>query len=252
MPQTKEVANNKTVLAQNPYQHAWESFWSSLTGEPGEVLWNVSPTLGAGLDFRRFQNLFATNKLPLVDVGCGDGSQTCFFAEHVARLIGVDVSASAIKLARLKNAGLEFQVLDLLDKAACQAFHGNLGDANIYMRGVMLQFEPKDRLRAADNLNVLMGNEGYLYLSEYLPEKAYYTALIEAQGLPRGFAQIRKHGIVPGGIAQEDLSQLFPADQFETVLAGDHVMHTVIPLVAGGFAQAPAFYRVFKRLWRKQ
>lgn len=244
---TKDRAVDIDIL--NPYQHAWDSFWSSLTGDPEEVLWNVSPTLGAALDFKRFQKLIAKNKLPLVDVGCGDGSQTCFFADHVARLIGVDVSANAIKLARLKNAELEFQVLDILDKTACRVFRSNTGDVNIYMRGVLLQFKPKDRLRAADNLKILMGNKGYLYLSEYPPEaKTYYTALIEAQGLPKGFAQIRKHGITPGGIRQEDLDLLFPAEQFETVLAGDHKMHTVIPLKAGGFAKAPAFYRVLKRL----
>ena len=84
----------------NQYKSSWEGFWSTLTGEPQEVLWNVSPALAAALDLNHFQDLIVANSLPLVDVGCGDGTQTHYFSGHMRRTVGVDISASAIAMAR--------------------------------------------------------------------------------------------------------------------------------------------------------
>lgn len=235
----------------NRYQNAWESFWGTLTGEPHEVLWNVSRELAVALDFERFKDLIALNNLPLVDVGCGDGTQTRFFSDHVQHTIGVDVSSRAIEIARSQTipSNLEYRVLDILDKASCQAFHRETGDVNIYMRGVLMQFLPPDRLIAVNNLRLLMGMKGYLYLKELRPEtKAYYASIIKEQGMPSGFARVLKHGITPGGISQEDINILFPSDQFEIIREGKHVMNTIIPQVAGGIAKAPAFYMVVKSL----
>ena len=235
----------------NRYEAAWQSFWSTLTGEPGEVLWNVTPDLAAGLDFKHFQDLFASNKLPMIDVGCGDGTQTQFFAQHMQHVMGVDVSLAVIEAAQAQyaSAKVEYRILDLMNTAACQALHAEVGDANLYMRGVLMQFSPSDRIIAVKNLNLLMGAKGYLYLNEYPPEtKAYYGSIFEKQGMADGFARVLKHGITPGGISAEDINTLFPSTKFEIARQGEHVMNTVIPLEDGGFAQAPAFYLVVKAL----
>lgn len=234
----------------NQYQKAWESFWGTFTGQPQEVLWNVSHELAVALDFERFKDLIASNNLPLVDVGCGDGTQTKFFSKHVTRTIGVDVSAKAIEIARstIDPPNLEYQVLDILNKEDCQAFRAKVGEVNIYMRGVLMQFLPADRLIAVANLKGLMGMNGYLYLNEYVPQtKAYYTALIEAQGMPEGFARVLKHGITPGGISQEEIETFFPSTEFDIVQQGMHVINTVIPLTDGSYAKAPAFYLAVKK-----
>ena len=128
------------VNDMNQYQKAWESFWGTLTGKPEEVLWNVPHELAVAPDFERFQDLIAANNLPLVDVGCGDGTQTKFFSNHVTKTIGVDVSAKAIEIARstISSPNLEYYVLDILNKEDCQAFHTKVGDLNIYMRGVLM------------------------------------------------------------------------------------------------------------------
>ncbi len=126
--------------------------------------------------------------------------------------------------------------------------HAEIGDANIYMRGVLMQFSPADRIVAVDNLKNLMGMHGYLYLNEYVPQtKAYYTAIIEAQGMPEGYARVLKHGITPGGITEEEIDTFFPANTYDKVRQGGHVMNTVIPLNDGTYAKAPAFYLVIKK-----
>jgi len=244
------VVRKITVNAMNQYQKAWESFWGTLTGRPEEVLWNVPHGLAVAPDFERFKDLIAANNLPLVDVGCGDGTQTKSFSNHVKKTIGVDVSANAIEIARstTSSPNIEYHVLDILNKEDCEAFHTRVGDINIYMRGVLMQFLPPDRITAADNLKGLIGENGYLYLNEYVPQmKAYYAELIEEQGAPEGLARVQKHGITAGGISQEEIEAFFPADKYDKVRQGTHVINTIIPLKHGGFAKAPAFYLVVRK-----
>nr|VFK54602.1 MAG: Methyltransferase domain-containing protein [Candidatus Kentron sp. TUN]VFK57822.1 MAG: Methyltransferase domain-containing protein [Candidatus Kentron sp. TUN]VFK59896.1 MAG: Methyltransferase domain-containing protein [Candidatus Kentron sp. TUN] len=230
---------------------AWENFWSTLTGEPAEVVWNVSHDKAVAVDFERFRNLIALNKLPLVDVGCGDGTQTIFFAEHVESVIGVDGSSSAIEIARSRTtkSNLDYAVLNIMDKESCQSFYERIGDANIYMRGVLAQILPQDRPAVLGNLRLLMGMKGYLFLSDLLPEnEAYFASLIEKEGMPSGFARVLQHGIAPEGIGQEDIDILFSPEKFKIMEQGRHVINTVIPLAAGGFAQVPALYLIVKAL----
>src|SRR5829696_916840 len=67
--------------AATHYRSIWESYWGSLSGAPGEVFWDAAPAAGAALDLPRFQ-AFADSSLPLLDVGCGNGTQTRFLADH--------------------------------------------------------------------------------------------------------------------------------------------------------------------------
>jgi hypothetical protein len=233
----------------NRYQTAWERFWSRLSGDPNDVLWDVDPAQAAALDLARFQTLFDP-QLPVIDVGCGSGIQTRFLAQHFAQVIGVDVAPSVIAYAQTTNPApnIRYQVFDLLSAAAGARLHTELGDANIYMRGVLMQFSADDRTAAAATLKDLLGARGVLYLNEYPPStKAYYGSLFERQGMPAAFARVLEAGITPGGLAPAELSALFPAQEFDVLAQGDHVMHTSIPLTEGGFAQAPAVYMAVRR-----
>lgn len=235
------------------YKKAWESFWSSLSGEEEaeEVLWSVDPSLAVEADFKRFESYITANNLPLVDVGCGDGYQTQFLAEQISQqVIGVDVSARIIDFAIAQNEAdnLKYQVLDILDAEACQAFHAEVGDANIYIRTVIMQFSPADRLVAIENVKLLLGAEGYVYLSEYPPKtEEYYGSIIEKEGMPPGFARVLEHGITPGGISQAELETFFPADEYQVVEQGEHIINTHIKLKSGELAKAPAIYLLAKR-----
>lgn len=239
------------TTVNNQYQTAWESFWSTLSGKEEEVLWSVDPSLAVELDFKHFEPYMTTNNLPLVDVGCGDGYQTQFLAQRLSRVIGVDVSASIVDFATAQNKAenLDYRVLDILDAEACQAFQAEVGDVNIYIRTVIMQFSPADRLVAIENVKHLLGTEGYLYLSEYPPKtEEYYGSIIKEEGMPPGFARVLEHGITPGGISQAELEAFFPADEYQVVKQGEHIINTRIALKSGELAKAPAIYLLVKRI----
>jgi SAM-dependent methyltransferase len=236
------------------YEKAWEKFWETVSDDPQDVLWNVSHQEAVVKDWEHMKPFFS-HDLPLVDVGCGDGTQTEFFSDHFHRVVGVDVSAAAITIAKEKhaaNSSIEYQVLDLLDAGATREFRNKMGgDVNIYVRGVLMQFSPQDRITAANNLKVLVGAQGYLYLHEYLPQtKEYYGKLFQTLGgMPNGFKRVVECGIKPGGIAREEMEVMFPPKHYEVLkICNDHVMSTLISIgKEEDVAHAPGFFVILRK-----
>jgi hypothetical protein len=273
----QKMTTKSSSSSTSTYGSSWETFWGSVSDDPQDVLWNASHEDAVARDWTHMKEFFSSSTLPLVDVGCGDGSQTTFFRAHVPRTIGVDVSAAAIEIANNNNSKnnivhgrLTYQVLDLLDAAACQAFKDSTigagsnganknGDANIYMRGVLMQFSPEDRVTAANNLKLICGYTGCLYLHEYVPQtKAYYGSIFQKQGMPVGFQRVLDSGITPGGIARDEMEVLFGADEYDVLKESDqHVMTTTIALEAGeeeteDVARAPGFFMILKKKQQQQ
>jgi SAM-dependent methyltransferase len=240
-------------MAMN-YRDAWETFWETVSDDPQDVLWNASHEQAVAIDWQHLKEFMVEDdELPLVDVGCGDGTQTTFFSGRVKRTIGVDVSQAAIDIANKSIntvEGVTYQVLDLLKDTACRDFHESIGDAHVYMRGVLMQFLPADRAAAANNLQTILGARGCLYLHEYVPQtKAYYGAIFQKQGMPMGFQRVLDSGITPGGIARDEMERLFSGYAILKESA-DHTMTTIIALEGGGegnVARAPGFYMVLKK-----
>ncbi len=223
---------------------SWEAFWAMLADPDADVLWDVDPAQAAELDWARFKDVI-DQQLPLIDLGCGSGTQTRFFAQHLPRVIGVDISPTVIDFARQADSAgaAEYRVFDLLDPAAGAALHAELGPVNVYIRGVLMLFAPDERATAAANLRALIGARGVCYLNEYPPQaKAYYTQIFSQQGMAPAFAKVLEAGITPGGLTAADLEALFPAAEYEQLLYGQHLMHTTIALQDGNFAAAPALY----------
>lgn len=59
-----------------------------------------------------------TENVSLIDIGCGNGRDTFFFAKHLSRVIGIDGSSSAIEFCERKNdhkglSNLKFLNLDI-------------------------------------------------------------------------------------------------------------------------------------------
>mmetsp|Transcript_20103 Transcript_20103/g.33352 ORF Transcript_20103/g.33352 Transcript_20103/m.33352 type:complete len:257 (+) Transcript_20103:30-800(+) len=246
-----------TVAATAPsdYGLCWEKFWSTVSEDPQDVLWNASHDEAVAIDWEIMKGFVLAEKLPLVDVGCGDGTQTTFFSGRVLeRAIGVDVSAAAIDIANRTKAadGVTYQVLDLLDEKACRDFHDRVvgGDSHVYMRGVLMQFSLSDRPAAAENLKIIMGSRGCMYLHEYVPQtKAYYGSIFQKQGMPMGFKRVLDSGIKPGGIARDEMRMLFKG--YDVLQESDqHTMSTIIALEGGeaDVARAPGFYMLLRKL----
>lgn len=129
------------------YERAWESFWEDAPDGPGAVFWDADPSVTAERHLPHFEGHFDPG-LPLVDLGCGNGTQTRFLARHYRRVIGVDLAHAAVARARREDPYGEaaYQRLDGADPEA-RRLHDELGDANVYMRGVLHQCEPADRGR---------------------------------------------------------------------------------------------------------
>ncbi len=112
------------MTSPNRYLTSWESFWSTSTGAPGEIFWDADPAHAAQQDLALFQD-YADPQLPLIDLGCGNGTQTRFLANHFARVIGTEISPAAVQIAQTKQAApnASYRVLDVLCPDDAQALH---------------------------------------------------------------------------------------------------------------------------------
>jgi SAM-dependent methyltransferase len=228
--------------------HVFERFWSSLDGSPGEVLWAAAPRDGAA-DLARFLG-HVDAQLPLVDVGCGNGTQTRFLARHFRRVIGTDIAPSALRHARAADAGhtVSWRLLDALRPQHAHNLHAEIGDANVYIRGVLHTLDPVDRPLAVQSLEQLLGARGTLYLKELSTDApAYFARVIDQEGMPPGLARVLELGAPPGVISSADLEVLFPADRFMLLATGPALIDTTTTLPNGDAISVPALYAVLRR-----
>jgi SAM-dependent methyltransferase len=238
------------MTSANRYLTSWESFWSTSTGTPGEIFWDADPAYAAQQDLVLFKD-YVDPQLPLIDLGCGNGTQTCFLANHFARVMGTEIAPAAVEIARTKHAApnISYRVLDVLRPDDAQALHEEIGDANLYMRAVLHQLSPVDHATAIQSIERLLGIKGVLYLVELSSAaEPYFAQLITQHGLPPGLARVFQHEITPGMVNENDLDVLFPPDRFTLLRTGQSHIHTVHTLPTGEVAKVPAFYAILRRL----
>jgi 2-polyprenyl-3-methyl-5-hydroxy-6-metoxy-1,4-benzoquinol methylase len=87
------------------------------------AFWDSMPDQAVKRELPLFRDAFDL-QLPLIDVGCGNGTQTRGLADAFARVIGVDVSEEALRGACVHHAAanVEYRALDLLDEPARQCW----------------------------------------------------------------------------------------------------------------------------------
>jgi SAM-dependent methyltransferase len=237
------------VASTNRYFTSWENFWSTTTGAPGEIFWDADPAHASQEDLALFRD-FVDPQLPLIDVGCGNGTQTRFLANHFTRVIGTEIAPAAVDLAGKTNgaANITYRVLDLLQPDDARAVHREIGDANLYLRAVLHQLSPTDQLPAAQSLERLMGARGTLYLLELSSAaEPFFAQLIQQYGPPPGLARVFQHQITPGLLHEDHLTTLFPADRFTLLKTGPSHVRTVHSLPTGAVVKVPAFYAILRR-----
>ncbi|MPY57329.1 class I SAM-dependent methyltransferase [Streptomyces spongiae] len=216
------------------YREAWEGFWSEATQEQGAVFWDAEPALTAGVHLALFEPYLVDPGLPLVDLGCGNGTQTRFLADRFRHVVGADLSGAALDHARHADpAGqARYRQLDAVEKAETQALHAELGDANVYLRGVLHQCEPDDRQPFVDGLATLVGERGRALLVE-LSEAARPVLLglaQSAEGPPPKLAPIFRHGIAPGDVPDDAVPEYLHAAGLTVLADGE------LPLVTTEYA----------------
>lgn len=230
----------------------WEDFWGEMRRQrPGggpNPWWDDDPENAAAVDLGRFRPAFMS-RLPLVDLGCGNGRQTRFLAHHFRHVIGIDVSSSAVEMANrlsLSHPNLTYRVLDGADPEAIAALAREIGDANVYLRGVCHGLDDDARRRLAENLWMLLGRRGTLYLVD-----VNHRAL---DGLPCD-------PVVPGtdrtasptaspsrGFDADDRRSFFPETRWRLLGEGPTTLHTVLfdPLAGGTDALLPATWSLLR------
>lgn len=217
------------------YREAWEGFWREAPQETGAVFWDAEPALTAGRHLALFEPQLTDPALPLLDVGCGNGTQTRFLADRFPHVIGVDLSAAAVEHARRADPAGQaaYRLLDAAEKDEAQTLHAELGDANVYVRGVLHQCEPDDRQPLVDSLATLAGERGRVFLVE-LSEAA--GAVLRGlatgpSGPPAKLAPVLRHGIAPGEVADAAVPDHLRAAGLTVLASGE------LPLVTTEYTE---------------
>ncbi|MFC5664287.1 class I SAM-dependent methyltransferase [Kitasatospora misakiensis] len=216
------------------YRDAWEGFWRDAPDEPGAVIWDVEAALVAERHLALFEPHLVDPELPVVDLGCGNGTQTRFLAGRFGRVLGADLSDAAVELARRRDpAGrAEYVRLDATDAGAVRELHDRLGDVNLYMRGVIHQSEPADRRPVAEAVAVLVGERGRAFLVELAEAAKRFLGELAASpaGPPPKLRPVFEHGLAPAEVADEALGELLGAAGLTVLASGD------LPLATTEFA----------------
>jgi len=187
-----------------------------------------------------------TERAPVLDVGCGNGTQTVFLAEHYSRVLGLEVSESAVQSAKQTYPGVEFRQYDLLDEEATKALHSELGDCNIYVRAVLHPLPDESRAIAVANLARLLGKRGGLFVIELAKAaKDVFGAALAAgpDSVPK-LRRVLSYGITPANLEDGMLEQLFENAGIEVVDHGSSLLLSTDRLADGEQLKAPLNYVV--------
>ncbi|MYW01949.1 class I SAM-dependent methyltransferase [Streptomyces sp. SID3343] len=193
------------------YRSAWEGFWEDNSGEPGEPFWDADPAVTA-VPHTELLESYADCTLPIVDLGCGNGTQTRYLASRYPLAVGVDLSAAAIDHARRLDprATAEFHQVNLADADAVERLHTRLGDANVYMRAVLHQSDRIDRGPVAAAVARLVGTRGRAFVAELTGEArlVLHEAVQHAGGPSEKLRQVQIHGLRPADVAPDEIHDL--------------------------------------------
>ncbi|WP_031475738.1 class I SAM-dependent methyltransferase [Streptomyces bicolor] len=233
------------------YREAWEGFWREAPEEPGAVFWDAEPALTAGRHLALFEAHLADPGLPMVDLGCGNGTQTRFLADRFTHVLGADLSAAALDHARRADPAGQaaYRLFDAVEKAEAETLHAELGDANVYMRGVLHQAEPDDRQLMVNGIATLVGERGRAFLVE-LSESAKPVLMGLAQGPagpPPKLAPIFRHGIAPGEVADAAVPEYLRAAGLTVLASGELPLVTTEHGPNGARIELPSKWAVVGR-----
>ncbi|OIJ67878.1 class I SAM-dependent methyltransferase [Streptomyces mangrovisoli] len=233
------------------YREAWEGFWREAADEQGAVFWDAEPALTAVRHLALFEPHLTDPQLPMIDLGCGNGTQTRFLAERFPQVLGADIADSALAHARRADPAGQaaYRVLDVVEKAETETLHAELGDANVYMRGVLHQCEPDDRQPLVDGLATLVGARGRAFLVE--PSQAAGAILgglaQGPAGPPAKLAPIFRHGIAPAEVADDAVPEHLTAAGLTIIARGELPLFTTEYTDDGTRIQLPSQWLVAGR-----
>ncbi|MCL2730886.1 MAG: class I SAM-dependent methyltransferase [Actinomycetia bacterium] len=232
------------------YEQSWERFWQDAPEGTGGVFWDADASETVAVHEPHFAAHFDPG-LPLVDLGCGNGTQTRWLAGRYRRVVGVDLARAAVALARRDDPhGLAaYEQLDAVDAEAVARLHAELGDVNVYMRGVLHQSRTTDRAALVAGIAALTGERGRVFAVE-LAEAAKEVLLGLAggpQGPPLKVRAIFAHGIAPGEVADAAVPGYFHEAGLRVLAEGEQPLLTTEFTAEGERIDVPSKWLVAGR-----
>lgn len=226
---------------------AWDRYWAGITatGPGGEVLWDA----GSDHEFLGYRDLILRHLdpgLPVVDVGCGHGSFTRALAAHFPQAIGVDISAHAAARAAAEpgNPGnVRFEVRDMTAPGAGAGLVD--GPANVFVRGVLHVLAPADQAALADNLRVLAGGRGTVFLAEtnFQGNPVEYVTHLGAtqRSIPAPLERAIRGLPMPGHFGPKERSRALPPASWELLEEGSAAIETNPVTGVEGQSRVPGY-----------
>ncbi|MGH3864516.1 class I SAM-dependent methyltransferase [Actinokineospora sp.] len=225
----------------------WESFWHDLPREKGLPVWDSDGAITATAQLSLFQHHFAEG-LPVLDIGCGNGTQTAALAATFPRVLGMDFAPAAIEHARSLQADspAEFREFDLGDTTRAAELHEELGDVNVYMRGVLHQMPDEIRVDAVASLSTLLGGSGHLFAAELAPSAAQtiQSALGQSADAVPKLQRVFRYGLTPASWQDGKFEALLDGAGIDIVDSGSITLHGTDTLPSGDQLDLPMNYVV--------
>jgi SAM-dependent methyltransferase len=227
------------------YRNAWESYWQETSDAPGEAIWDSAPAL-ASVPHTELLLPHADAARTIVDLGCGNGTQTRYLATRFAHAVGVDLSHAAVDHARRAaeedGSAAEFQQLDLTDSEAVRALHSRLGDSHVYMRAVIHQSEPHARVAVASAVAELIGARGRAFVVELTSasRQVLQRAAEGPAGPPPKLRRVFHHGLKPADAADEEIPRLLREVGLTILDSGDTALPQTEYMADGTRIDLPA------------
>lgn len=233
---------------------AWDTYWAGIrgAGAGGEVLWDS----GTDNEFLGYKDVLLRHldpDLPVVDVGCGHGRFTRALAGVFPEVIGVDVSGQAIAHAQASTpagAGtVRYAARDMSEPGAGKGLAGST-DANVFIRGVLHVLDQADQAALVDNLRLLTGSRGTVFLAEtnFQGTPVEYVSHLGAtlQGIPAPLERAIRGLPMPGHFGPEERSRVLPAEKWELLEDGEVAIETHPMTGVGGKGWVPGYFAVLR------
>jgi SAM-dependent methyltransferase len=236
---------------------AWEKYWNGIrkTGFQGEVLWDS----GSAAELQRYEEHLRPHldlSLPVVDIGCGNGSFTRWLGTVFPQALGVDVSASAIGRAQAEAtaegaANVRFMVLDATLPGADRELLEQLGPANVFVRGVLHVLKHPARQALAANIGRVTGDRGRVFLAEtnFQGNGLDYVEHLGAtpKHIPAPLQRAIEGLPMPGHFGPVERAKAFPEDRWQVLEEGPTFIEAVPMRTAGVREQIPGYFAVLAR-----
>ncbi|MDJ0348354.1 class I SAM-dependent methyltransferase [Cryobacterium sp. PH29-G1] len=230
----------------------WEGYWRGIhaTGYSGDVLWDS----GSRTEFAQYSDMLGTHfdpALPAIDVGCGNGTYTRWLAGLFPRVLGIDVSAGAVELARSEAEGIDnidFLAINAAEAGAGERLWERMGPANVFVRGVFHVLKPDKQAHLATNLRTIVGDSGRVFLTEtnFRGTSLAYMQQLGAtrQSMPRQLQSALENLPRPGHFGADERHRTFSDADWRLITEGPVDIEVVPMDRTGRSQQVPGYFAV--------